>query len=162
MRKSNKKRLSLILSMMLVVVMTIGAIGCSESSEEKKTSATTSENSKKTSDDTQSKNDGKSEDNVLGEGSTVFDFTVTDADGKETSYEIHTDKDTVGDALLELKLIDGEDGDYGLYVKTVDGITVDYDKDGKYWAFYVDGDYATAGVDATKITEGSKYAFKVE
>lgn len=99
---------------------------------------------------------------VKGEGKTVFDFTVVNAEGKETAYEIHTDEKTVGAALLKLGLIAGDDGDYGLYVKTVDGITVDYDKDGKYWAFYADGAYATAGVDKTDIKEGASYAFKVE
>ena len=68
----------------------------------------------------------------------------------------------MGDALTELGLIDGEDSEYGLYVKTVDGITVDYDTDGKYWAFYVDGEYAQSGVDSTEVTAGSEYSFRVE
>ena len=63
---------------------------------------------------------------------------------------------------MYINLIAGEQGDYGLYVKTVNGITVDFDKDGKYWAFYVGGEYAMSGVDSTEITAGSTYAFKVE
>ena len=59
-------------------------------------------------------------------------------------------------------LIAGEDSDYGLYVKTVNGVTVDYDTDGKYWAFYVDGEYAATGVDSTDITAGATYTFKAE
>ena len=99
---------------------------------------------------------------VLGNGNTKFNFTVTDLDGKETSFEINTDKTTVGDALLEQGLIAGEDGPYGLYVKTVNGITVDYDTDGKYWAFYVNGEYATSGVDTTNVVSGETYSFKAE
>jgi len=99
---------------------------------------------------------------VLGEGATVFDFSVTDKDGKETAYEIHTDQETVGAALLALELIAGDDGPYGLYVKTVNGQTLDYEKDGMYWSFYVNGSYATAGVDTTKIAAGETYAFKAE
>lgn len=99
---------------------------------------------------------------VLGDGATVFPFTVTDKDGNETAFEIHTDKQTVGEALLELGLIEGENGDYGLYVKTVNGITADYDVDGTYWAFYVNGEYAMSGVDTTAIEAGASYAFKVE
>lgn len=101
-------------------------------------------------------------DNVLGEGETRFDFTVVDREGVETLFEIRTDKETVGEALQDVDLIEGEEGDYGLYVKTVNGITADYDKDGVYWAFYVNGEYAAEGVDSTKITEGDTYAFKVE
>ena len=69
---------------------------------------------------------------------------------------------SVGAALQELELIDGEEGQYGLYVTTVNGITVDYDKDGMYWAFYVNDEYAQTGVDATEIKEGDSYALKAE
>ncbi len=103
-----------------------------------------------------------SEGGSLGEGAVSFSFTVVDAEGNETAFEIHTDQTTVGDALQELGLIDGEEGEYGLYVKTVNGITADYDADGAYWAFYVDGEYAASGVDATEIEEGRSYALCVE
>jgi hypothetical protein len=99
---------------------------------------------------------------VLGEGATVFTFSVTDADGNETLFEIHTDETTVGAALLGVDLIDGEQSDYGLYVKVVNGITADYDVDGTYWAFYIDGEYAMTGVDSTEVVAGATYAFKVE
>lgn len=98
----------------------------------------------------------------LGEGSVKFSFTVVDKEGAKTRYEIHTDKETVGEALAELGLIAGEESEYGLYVKTVDGVTADYDKDGVYWAFYVDGEYGQTGVDATPVAEGGDYAFKME
>jgi len=97
---------------------------------------------------------------TLGEGKRSFDFTVKDADGNEKAYVIKTDAETVGEALLELKLIDGEDGDYGLYVKSVCGKSYDYEKDGKYWAFFIDGEYAASGVDTTKIEDGKTYSFQ--
>ena len=99
---------------------------------------------------------------ILGEGSVKFTFIVVDADGNETDFVINTDKETVGDALLEQNLIEGEEGDYGLYVKTVNGITADYDTDQTYWAFYVNGEYASTGVDSTPVNEGDTYEFKVE
>lgn len=98
--------------------------------------------------------------NVLGEGATVFDLKVTDADGSSTAYEIHTDKDTVGAALLELGLIAGEDSEYGLYIKKVNGITADFDVDGTYWAFYVNGEYAMSGADTTAIEAGATYELR--
>ncbi len=99
---------------------------------------------------------------TLGEGATEFTFTVVDAEGNEVSATIATDETTVGAALQKLGLIAGDDSEYGLYVKTVNGTTVDYDKDGKYWAFYIDGEYASTGVDSTDVTAGSTYTFKVE
>ncbi len=98
----------------------------------------------------------------VGEGQISFEFTVVDADGSSEIYKVSTDKKTVGEALLDAKLIEGENGAYGLYVKTVAGKTYDYDKDGKYWAFYVNGEMSPTGVDMTDITDGSRYMFKAE
>lgn len=99
---------------------------------------------------------------VLGNGSTAFSLTVTDADGGEIHAEIRTDEEIVGEALEALGVIAGEESPTGLYVKTVNGITADYEADGTYWAFYVGGEYAQTGVDSTPVTEGGSYAFKVE
>ena len=96
--------------------------------------------------------------NVLGEGATVFTVVVTDLEGTETTFEIHTDETTVGAALLAVELIAGEVGEYGLYIDTVNGVTADWDTDQTYWAFYLDGEYAMSGVDATEITADSTYS----
>ncbi len=98
----------------------------------------------------------------VGEGDTKFTFEVKHEDGTVTYYAVSTDATTVGEALLELELIAGDDSEYGLYVKTVDGVTVDPDAESKYWAFYVDGEMAATGVDLTDITEGAMYSFAVE
>ena len=92
----------------------------------------------------------------------TFEFTVVFVDGSSKTYTVKTDKTTVGEALLDEGLIEGEDGQYGLYVKTVDGVTLDYNTDGKYWAFYVNGSYAMSGVDSTAIEAGKVYTFKAE
>lgn len=147
--KRIKKSLSLILCIVLIVVMALFTIGCNDNENKETTEAKEAVTTVKDS-------------NVLGEGDSQFMFTVVDKEGNETEFEIHTDKKIVGEALLELDLIAGEDGDYGLYVKEVNGITADYETDGTYWAFYVNDEYATAGVDTTEIVEGSSYAFKVE
>jgi len=143
--------------MVLIVAMALFTTGCNGSAANGE-----SGNSSAAASDAGSAGSGQAELKQLGEGSTVFLFTVVDQEGGETSFEIHTDKETVGEALTELGLIAGEEGEYGLYVKTVNGITADYDKDGVYWAFYINGEYAATGVDATAVTEGDSYSFKVE
>ena len=140
-----------IIKFVLIAVIAFTVTGCST---DKETPADTSTVSTTTPDLQAAE--------VLGEGKTTFDFKVVDPEGNEKSFEIRTDKSTVGEALLELGLIEGEDGDYGLYVKTVNGITLDFDTDGKYWAFYVNDQYATAGVDTTEIVDGETYSFKAE
>ncbi|HCP71219.1 MAG TPA: hypothetical protein DIT87_04170 [Clostridiales bacterium] len=142
-KSSMKKLLSILLCIALIAALALSTVGCSKNDS----TASVSEASGVAS---------------MGEGETKFLFDVVDPDGKESHFEIHTDEKTVGAALLSLGLIAGEDSDYGLYVKTVNGVTLDYDKDGKYWAFYVDGEYAATGVDSTDITAGATYTFKAE
>ncbi len=98
----------------------------------------------------------------MGQGKTQFNFSVTLPDGVVKNYIIKTDKTIVGEALQELGLIEGEEGPYGLYVKVVNGVEQDYDKHGKYWAFYINGEMAMSGVDKTEIVPGDSYAFKAE
>ena len=92
----------------------------------------------------------------------TFTLKVVDLDGNETTKVIETKKWTVGAALLDKGIISGEDGQYGLYIKSVNGITADYDKDQTYWAFYIGDEYAMTGVDKTEITDGATYTLKVE
>ena len=99
---------------------------------------------------------------TLGEGAHSFTLEITDADGKTITATINTDEETVGAALLKLNIVQGENSDYGLYVKTVNGITADYDKDQTYWSFYIDGEYAQTGVDMTAVNDGSTYKLAVE
>lgn len=88
-----------------------------------------------------------------------FVFKVVGLDGSEKSFDITTTATTVGEALVAEKLISGEQGDYGLMVDTVNGIKYDYNTDGAYWAFYVNGEYAMSGVDTTEIDETAIYSF---
>lgn len=147
--KQMNKALSVLVC--LVLLFALGLTGCGSTAAPETTAAAQADST-----------ENAQESNVLGEGSTVFTLTVTDLDGKETSFEIHTDKKTVGEALLDTGLIAGEEGQYGLYVTTVNGITLDWDKDGKYWAFYIDGEYATTSLDLTDITPDASYSLKAE
>ncbi|MCH5259469.1 MAG: DUF4430 domain-containing protein [Lachnospiraceae bacterium] len=161
--KRGNKLTSLILCMVLIVAMALNATGCNGSTGKDAASGVGAEANLQSNENAQEAETGAQANvNVLGTGSTEFSLTVTDKEGSETQFEIHTDKQTVGDALLELGLIDGEESEYGLYVKTVNGLTVDYDTDGAYWAFYINGEYASSGVDSTDITEGDSYSLKVE
>lgn len=96
------------------------------------------------------------EDTALGNGTKTVTVEVKALD-QQVTFTIKTDKTTVGEALFEHELIDGEQGAYGLYIKKVNGITADYDIDQSYWAFYVNGEYAMSGVDSTEIDESAVY-----
>lgn len=93
---------------------------------------------------------------------TKFDFVAVFPDGTSKTYHLETEQKTVGDALIKAGLIAGEDSEYGLYVKTVCGVTLDFDTDKKYWAFYENGKYASKGVDKTEVVGGTTYMFKAD
>lgn len=101
------------------------------------------------------------EDASIGEGKTTFTLKIT-AEEKTVVLTVSTDKTTLGDALAELELIDGEMGEFGLYIKEVNGMALDYDTHGMYWALYIGGEYALTGADGINITNGTEYEFKAE
>ena len=144
------KKLLVTLLVVLIAVMALIITGCTNNSQDEPTTTEPVQTTEQTSAI------------VKGEGENAFVFIAVDLDGNSTHYMIKTDKETVGEALVENGLIAGDDSEYGLYVKTVNGITLNYDKDGKYWAFYEENAYANQGVDSTPIKEGGVYTFKPE
>ena len=158
-----KRILSLILCIVLVAAIALFTTGCSDNKNNKEEPQNSQvENNKEELENNDEETTGEQSGvKELGEGKTSFEFVVKDIDGNETKFLIHTNKTVVGDALVELGLVEGEDSQYGLYVKKVNGIVADYDKDQTYWAFYVDGEYAMSGVDTTQIEEGKVYSFAV-
>ena len=145
------KKLLVTLSIVLIAVMALFIAGCSNNNQDEPISTEPVQTT-----------EPKSSVIEKGEGENAFIFIAVDLDGNNTHYMIKTNKETVGEALIENGLISGDDSEYGLYVKTVNGITLDYDKDGKYWAFYEENTYANQGVDSTPIKEGGVYTFKPE
>lgn len=99
---------------------------------------------------------------VLGTGARYFTFEAKLPDGTVYTYTIQTDAETVGKALQEQRLVEGEDSEYGLYIKSVLGVTLDYEKDGAWWGLYQDGTAASVGADQLSITDGSTYTLAAE
>ena len=95
-------------------------------------------------------------DKEFGKGAVTVQVEVK-VEEQSVTFTINTDKNILGEALLEHGLIAGEESQYGLYVKVVNGITADYDVDQSYWAFYKDGEYMMTGVDSTEIASGEHY-----
>jgi hypothetical protein len=146
-----KKR---IFALILAVVMTLSLAACNGGQTDGGESGNAGVQGAATQEDQQA---GAATD--IGQGQTVFTFEVTDNTGAIKTFNVHTDEQTVGAALLAAGIIDGEDSSYGLMVTEVNGLKADYDADGAYWAFYVDGEYALSGVDSTSIESGKSYAF---
>ena len=100
-------------------------------------------------------------DTELGKGATTVQLEVK-AGEESITFTIKTDKKTLGDALFEHELITGDQSQYGLYIKSVNGIRADYDLDKSYWGFYKNGEYMLTGVDGTEIADGEHYELVYE
>ena len=94
---------------------------------------------------------------VLGEGSVTLTVKVVDANAVESTFTVKTDADNLADALLDAKLVDGEDGAYGLYIKYVNGIRADYDLDKAYWSLQKNGEMMMSGASDTPVADGEQY-----
>ena len=91
---------------------------------------------------------------------TVFVKVVVEE--QTVSFTLHTDKTYLGDALLEHELIEGDMGEFGIYVKKVNGILADYDVDKTYWGFYKNGEMMMTGVSFAEISDGEQYELVLE
>ena len=96
------------------------------------------------------------EDTELGEGSKTVVVEVIKQE-KKVTFTIHTNAKTLGEALLTHGLIEGEESQFGIYIKKVNGMLADYDIDGSYWGFYQNGEYMMSGVDTTEINGGEHF-----
>lgn len=97
------------------------------------------------------------EDVTIGEGETSINVMV-EAGDKAVMITVQTDAENLEDALKGAQLIEGEESEYGLYIKKVNGILADYDEDQTYWAIYKDGEYLMTGANETSISDGDSYA----
>ena len=50
-----------------------------------------------------------------------------------------------------------DEGPYGLSVHTVNGERADYNLDGAYWGFNVNGTYCNYGVDSQPVMDGDAF-----
>ena len=151
-----KKSIKIMLSALLCFVMLFCLAGCG-ANEKTESSSTTTVSSSETEQLTGVWADATyTEDTTLGDGAKVVEVEVV-AEEKSITFTIKTDKENLGDALLEHELLEGEESEYGLFIQKVISIRADYDLDGAYWAISKDGEYLMTGIDTTIIADGEHY-----
>jgi len=94
------------------------------------------------------------------EGEKAIVFQVTGHEGTK-NFDFRTNAETLGDALMEQKLIDAEEGPYGLWVTAVDGEVAE-ESQREYWAFSKDGEMLNTGVSDTYIANGEHYEASIK
>ena len=92
------------------------------------------------------------------EGSKTITVDVTHGDGTTNTYVIHTDAEFLRGAMEQEGLIAGTEAEYGLYVLTVDGETVE-EANQEWWGYTKSGEQVNYGVDTCPIAAGEHYEF---
>ncbi len=95
-------------------------------------------------------------------GAKEITIEVINSADESTVYELNTDAEYLRQAMDEAEGLtyDGTEGEYGIMISTVNGEVADYNVDGSYWSFYVNGEYCNYGIDTQPVADGD--AFVIE
>ena len=96
------------------------------------------------------------ENTELGDGKTTITLDVVAGD-KTVTFTLKTDKTVLGDVLKDNNLVEGDEGEFGLYITSVNGIEASWEKDQAYWSVSKNGEMLMTGVDGVTIANGEKY-----
>lgn len=135
-----------------------------QSSSESTESSADSESSDISSADSESSASGSvwdsakyKEDTELGEGAVTVKIEVT-ADNKTITLTVKTDETNLEKILTANNLVEGDESEFGLYIKVVNGIRADYDLDHAYWAIEKDGAPTPTGANGITVADSETYA----
>lgn len=97
-------------------------------------------------------------------GSKQITVTVVNDQGEKKSYDLRTDAAYLSQALNEIEglSIEGEEGDYGMYVRAVNGLEAVYERDKAYWAFYVNGEYCNYAIEEQPVYDKDAFEIRYE
>ncbi len=93
-------------------------------------------------------------------GAKHITVTVQHLEGDKKTFEHDTDAEFLEQALNEMELVEGEQTQYGLWIKTVDGETAD-DAEQQWWGYDVNGEFAQYGVSEQPVADGDVFDFKL-
>lgn len=96
------------------------------------------------------------------EGSKAITIEVVNSAAESEVYDLKTDAEYLRQAMEEAEglTFSGTESEYGMMVSVVNGERADYNEDGAYWSFYVNGEYCNYGIDTQPVEDGD--AFKIE
>ncbi len=94
------------------------------------------------------------------EGSKSVTIEVTGLESEKTEYKLKTDAEYLRQAMEEAEglTFSGQESEYGMMVDTVNGLTADYNADGAYWSFYVNGEYCNYGIETQPVEDGDVFS----
>lgn len=93
-------------------------------------------------------------------GNKTITVEISHLDGTTNTYTIETDEEYLRQALEQESLIEGSDSQYGIYILTMDGETVN-EAQQQWWSYTKSGEQVNYGVDSCPITDGDHYEFAI-
>ena len=92
-------------------------------------------------------------------GAKTVTIDIVHDETNTKTYTVETDAEFLVDALKSAVEVEGEEGDFGLFIYAIDGDTADAAAN-EYWLFeYADGTQVETGVSMTPIADGEHYVF---
>ena len=90
------------------------------------------------------------------EGQKVITVAVVHGDGSEKEFEYETTKEYLGEVLKDEGLVEGEEGDFGLFITSVDGEEANSANE-EWWCLTIDGESSMTSADQTVIEDGDHF-----
>lgn len=89
-------------------------------------------------------------------GDKEITVKVSALENGEESFTYQTDAEYLGEVLTANKLIEGEDGQYGLFITTANGVKADDSKQ-QWWCITKGGEQVNTSADQTPIQDGDHF-----
>ena len=89
-------------------------------------------------------------------GDKEITVKVSALENGEESFTYQTDAEDLGEVLTANKLIEGEDGQYGLFITTANGVKADDSKQ-QWWCITKGGEQVNTSADQTPIQDGDQF-----
>ena len=89
-------------------------------------------------------------------GEKEITVQVSALENGEESFTYQTDAEYLGEVLTANKLIEGESGQYGLFITTANGVKADDSKQ-QWWCITKGGEQVNTSADQTPIQDGDQF-----
>lgn len=89
-------------------------------------------------------------------GSKTITIDVVHKDESVKTFTAKTEREFLGEVLADKKIVEGEEGPYGLFIMAADGEVAD-ESNQEWWCLTKDGGQVNTSADQTPIADGDKY-----
>lgn len=90
------------------------------------------------------------------EGAKTITVKVVHGDSSEKDFEYKTDEAYLGAVIQDNNLVEGEEGEFGLFMTSVDGEKADESKQ-QWWCLTKGGEQVNTSADQTPIEDGDTF-----